>query len=668
MVFAEEIDCSCNNAAPESSTDANSEELADHDEETLELEPAQNLPRNGSLTAEARDKSNGEESTQDFNAVVEKMEINKHAAAVQLSRKPRVSRKFSKAKNGSDDLMNFKMAVAVENDAVVEKAESLNTTVGDGSSETSSPAYKKLKPNTPSSDGKLFGNVYQGEKSFVCEICGKAFRFRSNLAEHRSVHTSLKPFVCLICGKSSRLKGNLTKHILKHHMLEQGPKLENNADPFIKRGKKTVKDPAAADFLEKSMLILNNNEQHSVNLGGHLKLNNKKLAQSDGHFSPPDDDGGGSFGNSTVVSFGCSTFQQRGEDNKNEAANESLSAFQQHCTEEADLISQKQFFSDCSTDDIGPSLPAFPKGLTYRMLFGQDNQMLQKSVLANEIAVSSDDAEDVRSSTPTAIPMWALGKTYCRICHKHFRKPSNLTLHLVIKHHYLPPKQMLEAGSLNAANIDSANVNDDLLDDDHNLSKLSFLTPFSLEQQRPQPQSQPQRQPPQPQPQLQPPQLPLPAVSLPIPQLQLPLPSLSHQQQQQAQQELLTLLISRSNALFKKPALFSLGTTGAASDVIAAEATACSNSMKEVEHAIAKFKLVTNDSGDSNQIEAEYKKLETRIMNVERQMETFVNMLFAIFHMQAEMQNSFNAFKWDTMECFKKMQKSEIPRPRGRST
>ncbi|KRZ53042.1 Myeloid zinc finger 1 [Trichinella nativa] len=576
MVFAEEIDCSCSNAAPESSTDANSEELADHDEETLELEPAQNLPRNGSLTAEARDKSNGEESTQDFNAVVEKMEINKHAAAVQLSRKPRVSRKFSKAKNGSDDFMNFKMAVAVENDAVVEKAESLNTTVGDGSSETSSPAYKKLKPNTPSSDGKLFGNVYQGEKSFVCEICGKAFRFRSNLAEHRSVHTSLKPFVCLICGKSSRLKGNLTKHILKHHMLEQGPKLENNADPFIKRGKKTVKDPAAADFLEKSMLILNNNEQHSVNLGGHLKLNNKKLAESDGHFSPPDDDGGGSFGNSTVVSF-----------------------------------------------------------------------------------VASDDAEDIRSSTPTAIPMWALGKTYCRICHKHFRKPSNLTLHLVIKHHYLPPKQMLEAGSLNAANIDSANMNGDLLDDDHNLSKLSFLTPFSLEKQRPQAQSQPQRQPPQ---------LPLPTVSLPIPQLQLPLPSLSHQQQQQAQQELLTLLISRSNALFKKPALFSLGTTGAARDVIAAEATACSNSMKEVEHAIAKFKLVTNDSGDSNQIEAEYKKLEIRIMNVERQMETFVNMLFAIFHMQGEMQNSFNAFKWDTMECFKRMQKSEIPRPRGRST
>ncbi|KRZ65595.1 Myeloid zinc finger 1 [Trichinella papuae] len=651
MVFAEEIDCSCNNA-PELSTDANSEELVDHDEETLEHEPAENLPRNGSLTIEARDKSNGEDkSAQDFNAVVEKMEINKHTAAVQLSRKSRVSRKFSKAKNGSeDDLINFKMVVAVENDAVVEKAESLNTTtttVDDSSSETSSPAYKKLKSNTPSSDGKLFGNVYQGEKSFVCEICGKAFRFRSNLAEHRSVHTSLKPFVCLICGKSSRLKGNLTKHILKHHMLEQGPKLANNADPFIKRGKKTVKDPAAADFLEKSMLILNNNEQHSVNLGGHLKLNNKKRAQSDGHFSPLDDDG--SFANSSTA------FQQRGDDNKNEAANESLSTLQQQCTEEEDHINQKQFFNDCSADDMGPSLPAYPKGLTYRMLFGQDNHTLQKSMLANEIAVSSDDAEDVRSSTPNAIPMWALGKTYCRICHKHFRKPSNLTLHLVIKHHYLPPKQMLETGSLNA-NIDSAKMNDDLLDDDHDLSKLSFLAPFSLEQQHPQPQTQPQqqqRQPPQPQP--PPPQLPLPIVSLPIPPpppppsqppSQLPLPS---------------------NALFKNPALFSLGATGAASDVIAAEAAACSNSMKEVEHAIAKFKQVTNDSGDSNQVEAEYKKLETRIMNVERQMETFVNMLFAIFHMQGEMQNSFNAFKWDTMECFKKMQKSEIARSRGRS-
>lgn len=78
-------------------------------------------------------------------------------------------------------------------------------------------------------------NINNFFQSFVCETCGKAFRFRSNLAEHRSVHTAVKPYVCKFCGKSSRLKGhqsvyrffetidflgNLTKHILKHHKSE----------------------------------------------------------------------------------------------------------------------------------------------------------------------------------------------------------------------------------------------------------------------------------------------------------------------------------------------------------------------------------------------------------------------------------------------------------------
>jgi uncharacterized Zn-finger protein len=79
----------------------------------------------------------------------------------------------------------------------------------------------------------------------VCEICGKAFRFRSNLAEHRSVHTAVKPFVCKFCGKSSRLKGNLTKHILKHHKTEQRDYIGTD-EYIIKKGKKSVKDPAVS--------------------------------------------------------------------------------------------------------------------------------------------------------------------------------------------------------------------------------------------------------------------------------------------------------------------------------------------------------------------------------------------------------------------------------------
>ncbi|CAK5018213.1 unnamed protein product [Meloidogyne enterolobii] len=111
-------------------------------------------------------------------------------------------------------------------------------------------------------------------KAFVCEICNKAFRFRSNLAEHRSVHTAVKPFVCKFCGKSSRLKGNLTKHILKHHKNEQRDYIGTD-DYIIKKGKKSVKDPAAIEFLERSMIVLNNSSS-----ANNAKQRNSKESDS----------------------------------------------------------------------------------------------------------------------------------------------------------------------------------------------------------------------------------------------------------------------------------------------------------------------------------------------------------------------------------------------------
>ncbi|EGT52980.1 hypothetical protein CAEBREN_06490 [Caenorhabditis brenneri] len=79
------------------------------------------------------------------------------------------------------------------------------------------------------------------ERAFICETCGKAFRFRSNLAEHRSVHTALKPYVCKFCGKSSRLKGNLTKHILKHHKKEQNEAIAKD-DIIVKKAPKVKQE------------------------------------------------------------------------------------------------------------------------------------------------------------------------------------------------------------------------------------------------------------------------------------------------------------------------------------------------------------------------------------------------------------------------------------------
>lgn len=49
--------------------------------------------------------------------------------------------------------------------------------------------------------------------------------------------------------------GNLTKHILKHHKTEQLDYIGTD-EIIIKKGKKSVKDPIAIEFLEKSMIVM----------------------------------------------------------------------------------------------------------------------------------------------------------------------------------------------------------------------------------------------------------------------------------------------------------------------------------------------------------------------------------------------------------------------------
>jgi hypothetical protein len=50
-----------------------------------------------------------------------------------------------------------------------------------------------------------------------CHQCGKRFRFKSNLFEHKSLHQKTpNVFSCPFCSKTCRLKGNLKKHLQTH--------------------------------------------------------------------------------------------------------------------------------------------------------------------------------------------------------------------------------------------------------------------------------------------------------------------------------------------------------------------------------------------------------------------------------------------------------------------
>uniref|UniRef100_A0A914HV94 C2H2-type domain-containing protein n=1 Tax=Globodera rostochiensis TaxID=31243 RepID=A0A914HV94_GLORO len=107
-----------------------------------------------------------------------------------------------------------------------------STSSSEPSTPTEVPNDGLMTPNKGGNEGMKVRNKEQRDRAagkdrlkdgkdrvHKCDQCQKAFRFKSNLFEHKSLHlgsSSRNPFVCPFCSKTCRLKGNLKKHLQVH--------------------------------------------------------------------------------------------------------------------------------------------------------------------------------------------------------------------------------------------------------------------------------------------------------------------------------------------------------------------------------------------------------------------------------------------------------------------
>ncbi|XP_076674782.1 uncharacterized protein LOC143372476 isoform X2 [Andrena cerasifolii] len=112
-----------------------------------------------------------------------------------------------------------------------------------------------------SDSGDKEDSLPTNDNSFSCDVCGKPFKRKEHLYQHRKLHTGERPYVCTTCGKAFSRKEHLVRHSVSHtgekmHECEMCGKSFSRKDNLHKHRKTHgVSGPYTCETCGKSFVV-----------------------------------------------------------------------------------------------------------------------------------------------------------------------------------------------------------------------------------------------------------------------------------------------------------------------------------------------------------------------------------------------------------------------------
>ncbi|XP_042278004.1 zinc finger protein 568-like isoform X2 [Thunnus maccoyii] len=118
--------------------------------------------------------------------------------------------------NSDDQLLSYNSYVAESRDHKGDKHEDSGSTRNEETKPQKGHDRSKSQTNNVCNSTKIHLNTYTGQKSLICDTCGKSFKERYKLNLHLRVHTGEKPHLCNTCGKRFSDLSASKRHMLIH--------------------------------------------------------------------------------------------------------------------------------------------------------------------------------------------------------------------------------------------------------------------------------------------------------------------------------------------------------------------------------------------------------------------------------------------------------------------